>query len=1204
MSSHITTSDNNFGDIFLRESSSFFNPLLELDNTESVFDLFRELGWILPSQQIFSQGFPKLLENLDSLLSQINQIPDLYNSDQYDQLAKSIISAIELIIDSIENSNGIVSDINDALSEYPDFITQSGITTDLLPRRLFSFLLYEYLKEYQQKIFGVAQFIGVLDEEEFIAENIWEPVPIGSSYKIKTVYWDRIPMLFDAPAELALNVYNWSESRTFNSQLFLHRLNALLSSLHIPAGLYKQREKLLTKLGNPEQTEELRIPHYISGNWPATYVEIGTSISPIRNTNIQPDIGNGLFFFPYLLGLAQESINLHRWRLEFRGNARIGGGFGIELYPPAHILLNQDLLSEDPKKSIDGRLEVLLSRLNQDNEPFYLFGKENISHLSIQSINFVITISLQDNDEDFRAEINIDDFTICIQPGSDADGFLQKILAGINIKSTNDLGVGISNKEGFYFKGSSSLDINLASHIDLGPVDIYDATVVIRVKPRGFDIILGASISTELGPVTAHIMRIGLTIPINFPEDIKGNLGPVDIKAPAFLPPTGAGLTINADVVTGTGNLNFDHDKGTYFGNLTLQMADIGISATGLITTKLPDGSKGYSMLANIGVTFNPPFQLPYGFTLMGVGGLIAVNRSMDIEALRRGIKNRALDSILFPDPDKLIANASKIVSDMNTVFPVAEERYVLGPMVKIGWGSPNLITADVGIFLELPDPVRIVILGKVEALLPDKKTKLAVLRMDIFGQIDLEKQELTFESVLYNSKFLNYAIFGESALVLNWGVNPEFALSMGGFHPRFTPPAPSKIFADLKQISISINYGKSLQLNCRGYMAVTPNSVQFGSRVDLFAKAAGAIIRGNLNFDALFYLSPFSFSARINAGVQVTFKGVSLGNIGIVLILSGPTPWNARGNVSFKIGWFTFKKNFNFTWGNRIQAPIPAIDLWPEFKAALKRQENWSAALPANRNMVESLRSIEEKNITDTTIVVHPVGRLEVSQNVAPLSVALQKAGSAPIKNYDRFEIVEMKVGQEILSTTSVEEFFSRGQFENLSTDQKLSAPAFEKMPGGVTTASSEAWDIYGEPEIQVLDYESILIDTDRVSTSCDTSGESNWDEAQNSILSLAQRNTKLRAGPRKRFSAPSNKTGLTLKQDRFAIVRKDDLSLADLPGQTRNSDLTRIEAEQIRTGLTNAREFMVVPEYEVQARSEQSPITSTGNNPQPEAA
>lgn len=58
--------------------------------------------------------------------------------------------------------------------------------------------------------------------------------------------------------------------------------------------------------------------------------------------------------------------------------------------------------------------------------------------------------------------------------------------------------------------------------------------------------------------------------------------------------------------------------------------------ATGLLTTRLPGGASGFSLLVVISSEF-PPVQLGLGFRLVGVGGLLGINRTVAVEALRGG---------------------------------------------------------------------------------------------------------------------------------------------------------------------------------------------------------------------------------------------------------------------------------------------------------------------------------------------------------------------------------------------------------------------------------------------------------------------------------------------------------------------------------------------------------------------------------------
>ena len=66
-------------------------------------------------------------------------------------------------------------------------------------------------------------------------------------------------------------------------------------------------------------------------------------------------------------------------------------------------------------------------------------------HLAFKKASFKVIVALQDGKTELAAEMDIQEFTLAINPGSDGDGFLQKLLSGINIKSVSDLGIGISN---------------------------------------------------------------------------------------------------------------------------------------------------------------------------------------------------------------------------------------------------------------------------------------------------------------------------------------------------------------------------------------------------------------------------------------------------------------------------------------------------------------------------------------------------------------------------------------------------------------------------------------------------------------------------------------------------------------------------------------------------------------------------------------
>src|SRR4029077_12362423 len=204
-----------------------------------------------------------------------------------------------------------------------------------------------------------------------------------------------------------------------------------------------------------------------------------------------------------------------------------------------------------------------------------------------------------------------------------------------------------------------------------------------------------------------------------------------------FVPPKGVGLELDAGVIKGGGFLSVDTAKGEYVGALELTFQDlITLKAIGIINTKMPDGSTGFALLILITAEF-VPIQLGFGFTLVGVGGLLAINRRLDTEALRIGVRTGALNSVLFPRD--IIANIARIISDIKNIFPLAGDHFVIGPMGKLGWGTPTLLSLEIGVIIDLPVPA-VVIAGVLQASLPAEDLPILHLQVNFAGGIDFQE--------------------------------------------------------------------------------------------------------------------------------------------------------------------------------------------------------------------------------------------------------------------------------------------------------------------------------------------------------------------------------------------------------------------------------------------------------------------------------
>src|SRR5262249_56687750 len=213
-------------------------------------------------------------------------------------------------------------------------------------------------------------------------------------------------------------------------------------------------------------------------------------------------------------------------------------------------------------------------------------------------------------------------------------------------------------------------------------------------------------------------------------------------------PPTGVGLSIDAGVVSGGGYLSIDPDRGQYAGVLQLTIADfLSVTAIGLIETKMPDGSDGFSLLIIITADFGAGIQLGFGFTLLAVGGLLGLNRGMLFQPIMDGVRTNAISSVMFPQD--VIANAPRIISDLQAFFPAQEGTFLIGPMAKIGWGEPTLVTLSLGVIIEIP-PGDIAILGILKLALPADELAILVLQVNFAGAIEVDKQRIYFFASLF----------------------------------------------------------------------------------------------------------------------------------------------------------------------------------------------------------------------------------------------------------------------------------------------------------------------------------------------------------------------------------------------------------------------------------------------------------------------
>ena len=885
------------------------------------------------------------------------------------------------------------------------------------------------------------QLAAALDLTGFLTRTVKPGIPGDATappHIRRAMALDRVVKVFKDPGGYAQELYGWGDP-AFDGRALLERLQVFLKSYELPAILIEPGG------GQPPILESLVVA-----------MQANNSVAP-------PGLGFELRL-PATYSVDRTLPLAGPWSMLVKFSGQYAAGL--------RGLVQTDDFQVQPFGALDVTTGAFIVG-ERPGAPLQIIGLPGGTRLEVAKV----TAGLE-----ARATLDTNTGTAAVEPSatialdklklvislSGGDGFLKSAIPASAIDAEFSL-TGKLSPSGFAVTGSGQIEVLMPTHIALGPLEVTSIYFVARLfTPDPISLELSAGLKFSLGPLVAVVERMGVTGIFKLPAKNDGNAGPVDFVL-GFKPPDGVGLSLDAGAVRGGGYLFFNHEKHEYAGVMQLNVLDmVSVTAIALITTRLPDGSDGFSLLVIITVEFSPGIQLGMGFALIGLGGLLGLNRTMLFEPLMQGVRSGTINSIMFPQGD-IIANAPRIISDLQAIFPAYKDKFLIGPMAKLGWGTPTLISASLGVIIEIPG--NIAILGVLRMNLPTADAPLLVLQVAFAGAIEFDKKRLFFFATLFESRILFMTLDGGMGLLLGWGDDATFVFTVGGFHPRFTPPPLP--FPSPQRLSICILNQTTAMVRIETYFAVTSNTVQLGARAELRFGFDDFGIQGCFGFDALFRFSPFYFIIEVNISLKLTVFGLDVLSVRVELSLEGPTPWRARGTGHVSILFFEISADFDVTWGDSAETTLPPIAVLPLLAVELDKHENWTTALPAGNRLLVSLRSIEP-GVGE--LVMHPLGTVRVSQRLLPLNLTLDKLGTQKPSDAKRCELVV--TGGGLAKKGDAREKFAMAQFVNMDDAEKLSRPSFEPGNGGVELGASGAELVTSHMARRVLRYEVILID------------------------------------------------------------------------------------------------------------------------------
>jgi hypothetical protein len=1136
-------------------------------NEQRFRQAFTDLGWdvtIDPATLALIRG----ALGIDSLFESARLIADQLEAGTGNtaSLAVSLKEAITQIVNSVRQLGnappaGLPFPFND-----PTFQSE-------IPALLADTLLLRFLQNQQPVLYGALRLLGLVE--------VTRETPTGAGrlpYKKFAIRWDRLPLLISNPVDLFRQTYQWNATgQPFAFAKLIETLEDFFRAIRVPARRQPTSETLIERYYDPAnpalpQVEQLAIPIVMTAapDW-SSFAELGLGILPIppKGQPTQPPVG---FVITPLAsaGISNSSAPNSPYSLSIKGGFQSDTAFGAEIRPGG-VELFSDLGS--------AQITAELAFTARPPKPWIILGDDASSRLEVGGFAAAIGVTGQVASPEVVVRIGTGTdptpprIALVIQM-SEGDGFLGKVVGSNPIRLEFGGSFYWSSRTGFHFEGSAGFEIAIPLHLNLGLAEIDTLQLAVRGSD-GIAFEAGVNAKALLGPLTAVVENFGLKAKLKF-AGTDGRLGPIGFDL-GFKPPKGIGLSVDAGVVKGGGYLFLDPEKQEYAGALELVFSGfLTLKAIGLVTTKMPDGTKGFSLLIIITAEFGTGIQLGFGFTLLAVGGLIGLNRTIRLDVLTEGVRTGAVNSVMFPKD--VIANAPKIISDLRAIFPPQEGRFLIGPMAKLGWGTPTLVSLSLGVIIEIP-PGNVALVGVLKIALPAEEFAVVVLQVNFIGAFEPEKKRIYFFAGLFDSRVLFITLTGELGVLLAFGDDANFVLTVGGFHPRFTPPPLP--FPTPQRLAINIINESFARIRVEGYFAVTTNSVQFGVLAEALFGFDDFNVSGHLQFDALFQFSPFMFDVSGSASLSIKVFGMGLWGIRVRFQLQGPTPWRVRGSGGISFLFFDIDVDFDFTWGESQDTSLPPVAAVPILAGELGKAECWRAELPAGSNLLVALRPLAAD---EAGKVLHPVGTLRVSQKRVPLDLTISKVGNQKVTDANRLRL-DVPPGAPLKKKEQggdVFEQFAPGQFRDLDDAAKLSNPAFTPEHGGIELTGTGGLYTTKSLVKRSTRFELILIDSQYLENRekfyrLHTALFAHWIRgASVSLSALSQ--------ARKKEMAPFADR-IRVKTELFAVAQMENNKLlnaqaAEFTSESQAQDYLR---NYVRAHPSQAGQLHIIPQFEV---------------------
>jgi hypothetical protein len=527
----------------------------------------------------------------------------------------------------------------------------------------------------------------------------------------------------------------------------------------------------------------------------------------------------------------------------------------------------------------------------------------------------------------------------------------------------------------------------------VGPLTFHErrleVTTAADADAASINVSVTATVSLNVGPVRIAVSGLGVRGTLRLSTEFESVDDLIDWSVGLPIP-TGLAVSVDTDAVSGGGFIQrIESSTGvvTWRGGLALRIGRrYDVTAWGVVQT---GGGRPYTLLVFLAVRFSPPIQLPFNFKLVAFGGLLALNRTMDVDALRdaaMAAEGMQLDPLLFPDrPEQRFL---ELLPAVERFFPPAPGHQVIGLMAEIEWRAETGTTFGrfrLALLGELED-LTFALYGSAKLGLPSvDDPHILRVRATLEVLYDRRRQFLRCSVTLTEAVFCDLVhLTGGAAALIRWGDRPDWAITLGGFHPFFRPFIPEGL-REPPRLGAFWKPHDLIELSIRVYIARTTASLQFGFAGHLEAGASWGGLRADAEFNFLVMVAPVPrFEIDLSIRVTVFLFGCDLISASFRGAITGPNPWRIGGSVYWEVCGVDISKDLGpYEWGDpNVSVVTQSQEARQVLAEGLGDIANWT--VHRNPRLPVRVRSGAEE-------VLDPRDQIDIRQTRLPLGVDLE---------------------------------------------------------------------------------------------------------------------------------------------------------------------------------------------------------------------